>query len=257
MLTKIIFLTTFLFSIIYPLCFLISASDPLKNKFHQFHLGLPNTVGGILVFFALFMSFPDWLKLSMGGWIISSLLAAFWQWKKESPNPVIITLPSIGGLIIFPLLHQYWIGGDFNWVVSWLLGGFILSSTLYAMNLGHWYLNVHGLPIIHLRRATQVFAVCLMVRLLWDIFILLTQSVNYRGDEISIISFLFKMDGFLLIMAFFFGVIFPLISTFFALETIKLKNTQSTTGILYAILCSVLIGDFAYKYYLLRFGLPL
>ena len=40
-------------------------------------------------------------------------------------------------------------------LIAWLLGGFILCSALFAMNLGHWYLNVHGLPIAHLKRAVK------------------------------------------------------------------------------------------------------
>ena len=58
-------------------------------------------------------------------------------------------------------------------------------------------------------------------------------------------------------MGIFFGALFPLFSLYFVLGTLKLKNTQAATGILYVTLCSVLLGDLTYKYYLIKFGIPL
>ena len=49
MLTKIPLLTLLIFSVTYPLCFWLSARDPLKNKFHHFHIGLPNVTAGLCV----------------------------------------------------------------------------------------------------------------------------------------------------------------------------------------------------------------
>ena len=74
---------------------------------------------------------------------------------------------------------------------------------------------------------------------------------------ISIVQFMTRMDGFLLIIALFFGVILPIITLHFVKEVLKLKNTQSATGILYVILCSILFGDITYKYYLIKFGITL
>ena len=55
----------------------------------------------------------------------------------------------------------------------------------------------------------------------------------------------------------FFGVVFPLILTYMVYETVKVKSTQSATGILYVVVTSVLMGELAYKYYLLEYGLVL
>ena len=64
------------------------------------------------------------------------------------------------------------------------------------------------------------------------------------------------MEGIFLLVAFFFGTLFPLVSIYFVWGTLKVKSTQSATGILYVLLSAILIGDIAYKYYLLNYQLP-
>jgi hypothetical protein len=64
------------------------------------------------------------------------------------------------------------------------------------------------------------------------------------------------MEGIFLLVAFFFGTLFPLVSIYFVWGTLKAKSTQSATGILYVLLSAILIGDIAYKYYLLNYHLP-
>ena len=125
------------------------------------------------------------------------------------------------------------------------------------MNLGHWYLNVHGLNINHLLRATYIFWTFVVIRFIWDIWQLLTAKILYQGDRISLPHFMFHIDGFLLLIAFFFGTLLPLVTLYFVKETLQVKSTQSATGILYVILSAVLICDIAYKYYLIKYGLIL
>ena len=79
----------------------------------------------------------------------------------------------------------------------------------------------------------------------------------YDGEQVSLLHFMFTIDGFLLWVAIFFGTVFSLGASYFAFGTLKLKNTQATTGILYVLLSAVLLGDLAYKYYLLKFAIPL
>ena len=58
MLTKIPLLTLLMFSVIYPLCFLLSAKEPLKNDFHHFHIGLPNLTAGLCVVGIMMLGLP-------------------------------------------------------------------------------------------------------------------------------------------------------------------------------------------------------
>ena len=257
MLATISLLTAFSFAAIYPLCFLVSADDPLKNQFHKFHLGLPNTVGGVVLIFVWLLDIPLDLKWTVTVWKVVFLSISWYSWKKEHPSPALMGIGSVLGMFAFLRLQANLIapGGEIAFIG--ILGSVIFCAALYAMNLGHWYLNVHGLPIKHLSRAIRVVWVALSLRLLWDVFYLWKGSMIYQEDAMSAARFVMTADGFLVVTGLFFGVAFPLGALYFANEVLKLKNTQSTTGILYVILCSVLIGDITYKYYLIKYGVVL
>jgi len=255
MLTQITLLTSLLFASIYPLCFWISYDDPLRNKFHKFHLGLPNVIGGVLLVFILLMDFPWRIKIAIIIWKLTFFTISRLFWKKEYPNPAIVSIPCFIGIYTFIQMQTYFLGGGIEKILIGLLAGFIFSSALFAMNLGHWYLNVHGLPIHHLKRAVFVFWIFLLLRIIWDGVILISGEILYRGEMISLFHFMTKLDGFLIGVALFFGTLFPFIGLFFVRGTLALKNPQATTGILYVILCSLLLGDIAYKYYWIKFGI--
>lgn len=251
-------LTSLIFSVIYPLCFWIFRKDPLKNNFHKFHIALPNVVGGVTVIFLLFMDIPLATKLVILLWKAVFITVSRISWKKQYPDALWMSIPPVLGVYAFyrVMVNLAGTGGVIPLIV-WLLGGIILCSALFAMNLGHWYLNVHGLPVAHLKRAVNVFGFFLILRLVWDAWFLATGKVLYGGEWIPLVKFITRFDGFFLSIALMFGLLFPLASLYFVHRTLKLKNTQSTTGILYVILCAVLIGDLTYKYYFIRFGICL
>jgi len=255
MLTTISLLTALAFATMYPLCFWISFDDPLKKNFHKFHLGLPNTIGGVVLVFIWLMDVPLSLKITVTIWKALFLFVSRYYWKKESPNPKIITIPCLLGVYAFIKVQAYFIEPGWALAFVGVLSGLIFCSALFAMNLGHWYLNVHGLPMKHLMRATYVFWFLLGVRMLWDIYFLFTGKILYAGDMISLISFMARIDGFFLVIGLFFGTLFPIVALYFVKEVLKLKNTQSATGILYVILCAILFGDLSYKYYFIKFGI--
>lgn len=258
MLVPLTVLTSLVFSVIYPLCFWISYKDPLKNNFHKFHIGLPNVVGGVTVVYLLFMNIPLATKLIVLLWKGTFIAASRISWKKQYPDARWMSVPSLLGIYAFyrVMVDLTGAGGPAP-LIAWILGGCIFSAALFAMNLGHWYLNVHGLPIAHLKRAVNVLGFSLVARLVWDIWFLAMGKVFYGGELIPSARFITRFDGFFLLIALSFGLLFPLISLYFVHGTLKLKNTQSTTGILYVILCAVLIGDLTYKYYFIKFGIYL
>lgn len=257
MLKEITVLTSIIFASVYPLCFWISQDDPLREKFHHFHIGLPCMVAGIFVSLSLVSESSPPLKSLLVFWGLLFLAVSAANWKKEFPSPVLMTIPAIVGLYIFSIYFIKYLGFSWVGVSIGILAGLILCSCIYAMNLGHWYLNVKGLDPKHLKRSVNVFAVFLLLRLIFDVYGLLSGSVLFDGENISLLRFLGTLDGFLLSIGLFFGTLFPFLSIYFVKETIRLKNTNSATGILYVVLCSIFIGDLAYKYYLIKFGIVL
>lgn len=258
MLSKISLLTALIFSITYPFCFWISVKDPLRQNFHHFHIGLPCFVAGITAAVVLLSPMSAESKGLIAGWAVLLFSFSYLSWSRPYPHPALITMPSVFGLNMLPFIFQEILGTvSGEAVAASILGGFVFSAALYAMNLGHWYLNVHGLPIKHLRWATHVLGAFLGLRVLTDAFVLSSQKIIYQGEEIGLYNFMVTPDGIFLWIAVFFGTVFPLCSLYFVYGTLKVKNTQSATGILYVILSAVLIGDLSYKYYLMRYGLPL
>ncbi len=266
MLTIIPLLSCVIFAAIYPLCFWISRREPLGQGFHKFHLALPNFIGGITVVALLFMKVDLFVKVVAVIWKISLLFFSYRYWKKGNVNYRLLLIPCSLGIYVFSLLQTAFIvwplhdkGIDIHQeaIVVGILAGAILCASIYAMNLGHWYLNVHGLPISHLMRAAFVFAFFLGGRLMWDVWGLMGQKVLAQGELIPVYKFLMQLDGFFLWIAIFFGTLFPLVSLYFVYGTLKVKSTQSATGILYVILSSVFIGDITYKYYLFHYGIAL
>jgi hypothetical protein len=257
MLFKITLLTSHILAVIYPLCFWISATDPLKNKFHKFHLGFPNTLGGVVLVVILVSDVPIEIKICAIVWKATFLAVSRFYWKKEYPNPKVILIPCVFGLINFVQLQSFYVAPDWRIATIGILAGIVLASSLYAMNLGHWYLNVHGLPLKHLRWSMHVFFASLAIRFIWGLVSYLATKTLYQGEDISLFAFSKTLDGFFLVIGIFFGTIFPLIAAYFAYGTLKVKNTQSTTGILYVILSAVCLGDLIYKYYLMKYLIPL
>ena len=257
MLSKTLLLSSFIFSVIYPLCFWISFKDPLKNNFHKFHIGLSNVVAGLVIISLFFMNLPLKILLVCIFWKATLLSVSSYSWKKSYPNPKLLTIPFITGIFAYSQLHSFLLSPNLSGIFSWVLGGFIFCSSLFAMNLGHWYLNVHGLPMAHLKRASYILGIFLLARLIADAGLIVTSHVFSDGEFVSLINFIKKLDGFFLLIALFFGTLFPLIALYFVKGTLDVKNTQSATGILYVILASILIGDMTYKYYLIKFGIAL
>ena len=146
MLWKIPLLTSLLFAAIYPLCFWISYKNPLTNKFHKFHLGLPNFVGGVVVVFILFMpGVPLYLKISALIWKALLLGISNYYWKRETANPFFISIPCVFGLVVFvfllgelilaPLLQQKIIAVSYIPVINAMsiLSGFVFCLSLFSM----------------------------------------------------------------------------------------------------------------------------
>lgn len=255
MLSTITILTSFLFAVLYPLCFWVSADKPLEHKLHHFHLGLANFVGGASVVFMWFMPLPLGLKVGATVWKLLFFKVSHYYWRKPYARVGALTGVVVGGIIVFLALFNVLVGGSLFEICMVLLAGLILVSGAFAMNLGHGYLNVHGLPLVYLKRASVVLWILVALRALINGVQLVTSQVAYDGELIRLGVFLSTLDGMLLLVPLCFGTLFPAVACYFVLGTLRCKNTQSATGILYVILCAILLGDLGYKYYWIKFGI--
>lgn len=258
MLFKISLLTALLFSTIYPLCFWVSVDNPLKNNFHRFHLGVACVAAGLSAltfYFSPIAGFEH--KVFLFLWALILLCTSGYYYQKPAVNPSVMSLPCLLGILVTLQILRTWSFLNFWSIALILLGGIIFCASLFAMNLGHWYLNVPGLPLSHLRRAVYILWGAVVLRALIDGYLLFTSVILVQGEVVSILMFLRTIEGFMLTIGMLFGTIFPAICLYFVKGTLDVKSTQSATGILYAILCAVVIGDITYKYYFLKYGVIL
>jgi hypothetical protein len=256
MLTFLLALTLILFAALFPLFLWIIEREMVEVKIHRFILGLSvaSLAVGVLLTFSL--NVPDG-KIVTSVWLGLLFVVTLLYWPKSRVNGWIIIVPSLVGVGASVKLISFMVPLDIAAAPVMILGGLILSGSLFAMILGHWYLNVVDLPITLLRNATRLIFVLLIIRLIWNVMALLFQSVDTDGYFVPLTEFLFTIDGIFLGTAILFGTVLPLVLTFLTLKTVAIQSTQSATGLLYVLVLSVTMGDLIYKYYAIQYGLVL
>ena len=270
------------FAAAYPLCFWSNAGATIDRGFYRFNLGVSCFILSLGLFALLFagpaaggggmrqvasqgagggLALPGAVLAALAVAWLAGLLAVTWsQWERPRPSLPLVTLPSLVGFAVTAAatVTRAPAAAAPAWAAALtLLGGLTLGMALYTMVLGHWYLNVARLPIAILARAVAVYSGLLVLRLLWDALAFATHSLPYQGLPLPLYAFVGTLDGFLVVVAVFFGTLFPLAATWLVQRTLAAKSTQAATGILYVVVVAAIIGDFSYRFFLLRYGVVL
>ncbi len=132
-----------------------------------------------------------------------------------------------------------------------------LGSGVLAMMLGHWYLTVPKLSIDPLKRYSGLyilFTVLTTVELgaAWIHFVgwNLSVPVSEAGARLALGEMVFTLFRVT------WGVMAPLGMSYWIWNTVKIRSTQSATGILYAAMTTTLIGELLGVYLTLATGVP-
>jgi hypothetical protein len=126
-------------------------------------------------------------------------------------------------------------------------GSLILGSLLTAMLLGHWYLNFPGMKLDPLKVLVVVSAAAIAARALFSAVGVAQLAMLGKLPESTI-------DWSFLAFRWLAGLIGPGIMVWLTWETLKVPNTQSATGILYAAITLTFLGELTAQ--LLSRGLP-
>ena len=123
-------------------------------------------------------------------------------------------------------------GGAWAWdAAETASGGLALGMPIVAMLLGHWYLNAPGTPLGAIQRLTQAAGVVLAIRAA----VVLIAFATGSGTALPVWLAVTVRIGT--------GLLVPLGLTVMVWWTLKIPNTQSATGILYAMVVLVTIGE--------------
>ena len=245
------------FSVLYPLFLWFTPRHKIDSGFYNFNLGLSGTIGGMALILSWATDMDQMFVFGIAGWLGLHLLVTYLYWNNEKISNAVISFVSFIGSLVFILFARSMFPDSNPYLIAFTgyVSQSILAGVMFAMILGHWYLNVIALPINLLKKATMSLWGLLIIRSIWDIVYLSTNTiVDTFGISHNLWMFMFQFDGFLLAVAFFMGNIVPITLNFFIWRTLKLQATQSATGLLYVSIVSILFGDLLFKYYLLQYG---
>ena len=259
-LAEILAITFLGFGAIYPLLLWLSPHKLINSGFYRFNQGMVSIVISIGITF-IYLSLSHYNNFYLGVfWLFMQLFVTAIYWNKDNINNIVISIPPIIGVTYLMLIMSQIFTVDLS-IINYIIifnSYSIIALVFFSMILGHWYLNVIQLPINLLQNSIILFSILLALRLLWNVYALISFEVidNY-GIVLSLISFLWTFEGFLLSIAIFFGVVIPILLNVFIWNTLQIQSTQSATGLIYVSVISVLFGDLFYKYYAFRFGIIL
>ena len=137
-----------------------------------------------------------------------------------------------------------------------LSSALFLGAVCFAMILGHWYLISPALSIQPLRRATRLIIASLTAKLILFGAALYLYGAGEDPVRQEMVRSFLGPGGFFLWARALFGLLAPAILSFMIWSTVKIRSTQSATGLLYVATVMALIGEMLSKFLLYSTTLP-
>jgi len=234
--------------------------------FFRFHtlLALGLLAGALLAYphegFRFSRIFQDHAKgflEATAGWslllfVLCGLLILAYNFSPVSyRNWLLVALAALGSAAVIGDATTYVFPGPrMSWElwlrpVSAILSSVTLGSVLLSMTLGHWCLVVPQLSVSALRKMSLIFFSALALRALFLVLTLLAYHSYGGADGAQTTAGLLDLSrwGTLFVARAGFGIVGPLALVYFIWDTVKIRSTQSATGILYIAVFLVLIGE--------------
>jgi hypothetical protein len=164
--------------------------------------------------------------------VLSFIGAGVWLYEKHRAGLVFLYLIGIISLVTAIVgsrtqAHVVTVSAD---VMS---GGFVLGIITTAMLLGHWYLNTPTMQLGPLQRLVILTGVAIILRAI------------VSGVGICMIDAAAVSSSFWIFLSFRWlsGILCTLVLVALTWQTLKIPNTQSATGILYAGVILAFLGE--------------
>lgn len=137
-----------------------------------------------------------------------------------------------------------------------LSAGLLLGAVLVTMTLGHWYLVDTKLSIAPLRDGARYLWIAVAAR-----WIVVGAVLAYGGFEVLQVAraadWILSTGGLFFLFRSLMGLIAPMLLAGLIWQTVKMRSTQSATGLLYVALILVLFGELVSQFLLVMTGYPL
>jgi protein NrfD len=141
-------------------------------------------------------------------------------------------------------------------VASFLASAALLGGACTSMILGHWYLVLPSMDVLHLQSMVKFHIVSVIVRSVLVAGAVALAIAAWEPGEASFARYILSSSGIFFWQRVLFGLAGPAVLAFLTWETAKIRSTQSATGILYVDFFTVIVGEVLAKYLLLATSVP-
>ena len=241
-------LLQFIFRITFgvALAMAITPSRLVTSGFYRVHLWVlmgANVFASLILFTSeqpVPASVMPLLSIVVPGLAVASYFGSVaWLYERPQVGQVFLVIITVSGLLAAGC-SQSWDpeSGSLSTILmtaDLVTAGLLLGSVLTAMLLGHWYLNTPSMQLAPLKRLLLLVFAALALRMLTNgssLFLELGQAESWGVRTWSIISFRWLA-----------GLVGTLALTVLTWQTLKVPNTQSATGILYAAVILTFLGE--------------
>jgi hypothetical protein len=185
-----------------------------------------------------------WGKFPLEFWILAALLAVtfFFAGNDRLYYPFLI-LSIFGSAYL--LMRQQNVQASLLEIPAIL----VLGASSVAMLLGHWYLVAPKLPITYLKALTIGLIASLLIR-----SGLIAEILFRAGDKLSEMRF-YEIYGFFFLQRVVLGLLLTLILSILTYFCVRIRSTQSATGILYVVVVFCLVGELIGAYLFAKTGM--
>ena len=142
-------------------------------------------------------------------------------------------------------------GNSVTFLFSQLPAALVLGSSSVAMLLGHWYLVAPKLPISYLKVLTIALIVAILIRSAF-----LIEAILSNQEHLQAIHF-YEIYGMFFLQRIALGLFLTLVLSVLTYFCVRIRSTQSATGILYVVLVFCLVGELTGAYLFVKTGLSL
>jgi len=158
-------------------------------------------------------------------------------WKLGRRLPGVIAIYSVATLCLLSLMTVSFAGGlnfdSVHLLLSDLASSAVLGATLTGMLLGHWYLTTPTMSIGPLSWFTKALAFAAVGRLLMTC-VSLSRFGFASHDLVHLLWLIVRIVG---------GILVPIVTALVVARILRYRNTQSATGVLFAALILVFMGE--------------
>ena len=233
----------------------------ILSLFHRLPVGFLRFCTSSSALLSAFAAMPSSYSTRVRlAWAALSLVAAVWYLtmaaRGESRKPLALLAAAAAVLVLVLTAGSGATTPEWVAVLGSLSSALLLGAVAVTMVLGHWYLVDTSLSIAPLRAGALWVSLAVAAR--WAAVV---AALSFGGWEILRISraadVIFSTNGLFFLFRSLMGLGAPLLLAGLIWQTVKIRSTQSATGLLYVLLILVLFGELISSFLRVATGHPL